>query len=277
VPVRLTAREDDVTEEPDGVLNAEVPHTARIWNYWLGGKDNFAADRAVGDQVQQHLPDIVTSARADRAFLKRAVRHLVGEAGIRQFLDVGAGLPTADNTHEVAQALAPECRIVYCDNDPLVLGHARALLTSVPEGATDYIDAEARDTGTILAGARRTLDFDRPIAVMLLGILNFIGDDDEAFGVVRDLMAAVPSGSYLAVAHPTLEIKPAESAAAAAQWNETATPPITLRYKADMLRWFDGLDLLDPGVVTCTRWRPEPGDPTAHTDVYQFCGVARKP
>ena len=258
-------------------LNSDVPHTSRIWNYWLGGKDNFAADRAVGDQVQQFLPDIVTSARADRAFLQRAVRHLVGTEGIRQFLDVGTGLPTADNTHEVAQAVAPESRIVYCDNDPLVLAHARALLTSTPEGATDYIDADARDTGTILDAARRTLDFDRPIAVMLLGVLNFIGDDDEALGIVDRLMAAVPSGSYLAIAHPTLEIRPEESAAAAAQWNETATPPITLRRKADLLRWFEGLNLLDPGVVTCTKWRPTPGDPTAGTDVYQFCGVARKP
>ena len=211
-------------------MNTEVPHTARIWNYWLGGKDNFAADRAVGDQVQQFLPDIVTSARADRAFLKRAVRHLVADAGIRQFLDVGTGLPTADNTHEVAQSIAPESRIVYADNDPLVLAHARALLTSTGDGVTDYIDADARDTGTILGAARRTLDFDRPV-----------------------------------------------SASAAAQWNKTATPPITLRGKAAMLRWFEGLELVDPGVVTCTKWRPEPGDPAAGTDVYQFCGLARKP
>ena len=263
-----------MTDESTGALNPEVPHTARIWNYWLGGTDNFAADRAVGDHVRRFLPDIVTSARADRAFLQRAVRYLVGEAGIRQFLDIGAGLPTADNTHEVAQRIAPECRVVYCDNDPLVLAHARALLTSSVVGATDYIDADARDTETILHGARRTLDFDRPVAVMMLGVLNFIGDDDEALGVVRRLVAAVPSGSYLAVAHPTLEIKPEESAAAAKQWNETATPPITLRYKAGMLRWFEGLELLDPGIVTCTKWRPEPGASTA--DVYQFCAVARK-
>jgi S-adenosyl methyltransferase len=258
-------------------MNTEVPHTARIWNYWLGGKDNFAADRAVGDQVQRFLPDIVTSARADRAFLKRAVRHLVADAGIRQFLDIGTGLPTADNTHEVAQSIAPESRIVYADNDPLVLAHARALLTSTGEGVTDYIDADARDTGTILGAARRTLDLGRPVAVMLLGVLNFIGDDREAAAVVAGLMEAVPSGSYLAVAHPTTEVKPEESAAAAAQWNKTATPPITLRSRAAMLRWFEGLELVDPGVVTCTKWRPEPGDPTAETDVYQFCGLARKP
>ena len=258
------------------VVDSSVPHTARIWNYWLGGKDNFAADRAVGDQVQRFLPDIVTSARADRAFLQRAVRVLVGEAGIRQFLDIGTGLPTARNTHEVAQSIAPESRIVYADNDPLVLAHARALLTSDPAGATDYLDADARDSATILQGAADTLDFARPVAVMLLGVLNFIGDDEEAIGVVRRLMAAVPAGSYLAVAHPTTEIRPEESAAAARQWNETATPPITLRSRAQLLRYFDGLDLLEPGVVTCTKWRPEPGDPTAGTDVYQFCGLARK-
>jgi hypothetical protein len=258
-------------------IDSSVPHTSRIWNYWLGGKDNFAADRAVGDQVRQFLPDIVTSARADRAFLKRAVRHLVVDAGIRQFLDVGTGLPTADNTHEVAQALAPEARIVYTDNDPLVLVHARALLTSTDEGATAYLDADARDTAAILAAAADTLDLTQPVAVMLLGVLNFIGDDDEAARVVRELVAAVPSGSYLAIAHPTAEIRPEESAAAAAQWNETATPPITLRSKAALESWFDGLDLLEPGVVTCTKWRPVPGDPTAGTDVYQFCGLARKP
>ena len=205
------------------------------------------------------------------------MRHLVADAGIRQFLDVGTGLPTAQNTHEVAQAIAPECRIVYTDNDPMVLAHARALLTSSDEGATDYLDADARDTTTILNAARGTLDFDRPVAVMLLGILNFIGDDDEAIGVVRELVAAVPPGSYLAVAHPTTEIRPEESAAAAEQWNRTATPPITLRSKAAMLRYFEGLEVLDPGVVTCTKWRPERDDPTAETDVYQFCGLARKP
>jgi hypothetical protein len=266
-----------VTEEPYTPINSNVPHTARIWNYWLGGKDNFAADRTVGDQVQEFLPDIVTSARADRAFLRRAVRFLVAEAGVRQFLDVGTGLPTAQNTHEVAQGIAPESRIVYTDNDPMVLAHARALLTSTEEGATDYLDADARDTGAILTAATNTLDFGKPVAVMLLGILNFIGDDEETRGVVQRLMAAVPSGSYLAVAHPTTEIRPEESAAAAEQWNKTATPPITLRSKAQLMRYFEGLELLEPGVVTCTKWRPEPGDPTVDTDVYQFCGLARKP
>nr|WP_308121157.1 SAM-dependent methyltransferase [Actinoplanes bogorensis] len=258
-------------------MNSDVPHTARIWNYWLGGKDNFAADRAVGDQVQRFLPDIVASARADRGFLQRAVRHLVSDAGIRQFLDIGSGLPTAHNTHEVAQSIAPESRIVYADNDPLVLAHARVLLHSSAEGATDYIAADARDTAAIVGQARETLNFEQPVAVLLLGVLNFISDDLEAYEIVSGLMASVPSGSYLAIAHPTLEIRPEESAAAARQWNATATPPITLRRKDQMLHWFDGLDLLEPGVVTCTRWRPEPGDPAAETDVYQFGGLARKP
>jgi O-methyltransferase involved in polyketide biosynthesis len=258
------------------VVDSSVPHTARIWNYWLGGRDNFAADRAVGDRVQRFLPDIVASARADRAFLHRAVRHLVTEAGIRQFLDVGTGLPTAGNTHEVAQALDPESRIVYVDNDPLVLAHARTLLTSTPEGATAYVDADARDTSTILRAAGATLDLGRPVAVMLLGVLNFIGDDEEAQRVVRELMAAMPAGSHLAIAHPTTEIRPAESAAAARQWNETARPPITLRSRAALLQYFEGLELLEPGVVTCTKWRPDPDDPAANTDVYQFCGLARR-
>jgi hypothetical protein len=201
----------DSSNDPHPAINSSVPHTARIWNYWLGGKDNFAADRAVGDQVQQFLPDIVTSARADRAFLHRAVRFLVADAGIRQFLDIGTGLPTAQNTHEVAQSIAPESRIVYADNDPMVLAHARALLTSTPDGVTDYLDADARDTDTILHQAAKTLDFAQPIAVMLLGVLNFISDDEEARGIVRRLVAAVPSGSYVAIAHPTTEIKPEES------------------------------------------------------------------
>jgi hypothetical protein len=161
--------------------------------------------------------------------------------------------------------------------DPMVLSHARALLTSTPEGATDYLDADAHDTETILRSAANTLDLAQPVAVMLLGVLNFIGDDDEAQAIVRRLVAAVPAGSYLAIAHPTTEIRPEESAAAAKQWNETATPPITLRSKAGLLRYFEGLDLLEPGVVTCTKWRPDPDDPAAGTDVYQFCGLARKP
>jgi O-methyltransferase involved in polyketide biosynthesis len=256
-------------------LDNGVPHTARIWNYWLGGKDNFAADRQMGDQVRAFLPDIVRSARADRAFLKRVVRFLVAEAGVRQFLDIGTGLPTAENTHEVAQAIVPGCRIVYVDNDPLVLVHARALLTSAPEGVTDYLDADARDIDRILAGARETLDLTRPVAVMLLGLLNFIDDDVQAQRIVDGLMGAVPAGSYLAIAYPTKEVDAEESERAAESWNRTAKPPITLRSRADMIRFFDGLQILEPGAVSCTKWRPDQGD-EPEPDVYQFCGLARK-
>jgi hypothetical protein len=165
-------------------INSNVPQTARIWNYWLGGTDNFPVDREVGDQILEAFPAIVENARASRAFLARAVRYLAGEAGIRQFLDIGTGLPTANNTHQVAQRVAPECRVVYVDNDPQVLAHARALLTSSPEGATAYIDADLRDPDKILQGAARTLDFTRPIAIMLMGILGHIADDSEAQSIV---------------------------------------------------------------------------------------------
>jgi hypothetical protein len=187
-------------------IDSTTPQSARIWNYWLGGKDHYPVDRAAGDEVQARIPDIVIGARAERAFLVRVVRYLVGEVGIRQFLDIGTGLPTLNNTHEVAQAMAPECRIVYVDNDPLVLAHARALLTSTPEGVADYIHADLRDPDTILTEAARTLDFSRPVGLMLLGVVNHILDSDEAISVVNRLVAALPSGSYLALTHSTAEI-----------------------------------------------------------------------
>jgi O-methyltransferase involved in polyketide biosynthesis len=255
-------------------LDTSVAHTARIWNYWLEGKDNYPADRKVGDQIRAFLPGIVTSARADRAFLGRVVRYLVEEAGIRQFLDIGTGLPTAGNTHEVAQAIAPECRIVYVDNDPLVLVHARALLIGTPEGATDYIEADARDTDKILLAAAKTLDFSQPIAIMLLGVLNFIGDTDQAQKIVNSLTNAVPSGSFLALAHPTKEINPEASEEAAQFWNKNAKPPITLRSRQELADFFDGLELLEPGVVSCSRWRPDIAD---SPEVYQFGAAGRKP
>src|SRR5438552_9402003 len=183
----------------DAVIDTTVSHSARIWNYWLGGKDNFAADREAGDRVAAMLPGIVAQARADRAFLGRAIRYLAGEEGIRQFLDIGTGLPTANNTHEVAQRVAPASRIVYVDNDPLVLAHARALLTSSPEGATDYLDADLREPHRILRGAAATLDFDRPVALMPLGLLGYVADFEQARGIVRQLLDAVPSGSFLVI------------------------------------------------------------------------------
>jgi len=272
----------EVTDSPPGPgdeqlearLDTRVAHTARTWNYWLGGKDNFAADREVGEQILQFLPNMRMTARADRAFLGRSVRYLAGEAGIRQFLDVGTGLPTADNTHEVAQAVAPESRIVYVDNDPLVLVHARALLTSTPQGATDYLEADLHDPGTLLRQAAETLDFTQPVALTLLGVLNFIVDDDQARAIVNRLLDAVPAGSYLAIAHASNEVNPAEAEAARRFWNENAKPPITFRSAEQIVHFFDRLELLEPGVVSCSRWRPEPSDLDA-PEVDQFCGVGR--
>jgi O-methyltransferase involved in polyketide biosynthesis len=259
-------------------FDTTVSHSARIWNYWLGGKDHFAADRAAGDKVAAMLPSIVAQARADRAFLGRAVRYLAGEAGIRQFLDIGTGLPTADNTHEVAQRIAPPARIVYADNDPLVLAHARALLTSTPEGICDYLDGDLREPDKILAAAARTLDFTRPAALMLLGILHHIPDTGQAYAIVARLMAALASGSYLVINHSTSAIHGAAMEEAVAHWNQVGTPSMTLRTPQQIACFFDGLTLLEPGVVSCSRWRPDP-TPTSEqpAEVDEFCGVARKP
>lgn len=251
-----------------------MAHTARVWNYWLSGKDNYAADREVGEQILQFLPNMRATARADRAFLGRAVRYLAGEAKIRQFLDVGTGLPTANNTHEVAQAVAPESRIVYVDNDPLVLVHARALLTSTPEGATDYIEADLHDPDTILEQAARSLDFTQPVALTLLGVLNFILDDDQAQAIVNRLLDAVPPGSYLAIAHASNEVNPGEAEAARQFWNENAKPPITFRSARQITQFFERTELIEPGVVSCSRWRPDEPDAP---EVDQFCGVGRLP
>jgi O-methyltransferase involved in polyketide biosynthesis len=259
-------------------LDTTVSHSARIWNYWLGGKDNFAVDREAGDKVAAMLPSIVAQARADRAFLGRAIRYLAGEAGIRQFLDIGTGLPTEDNTHQVAQRVAPEARIVYADNDPLVLLHARALLTSTPEGVCDYIDGDLREPDTILDQAARTLDFTRPVALMLLGILHHIPDTDQAYSIVRRLTAALAPGSYLAINHSTSAVHGVAMEEAVAHWNRVGTPSMTLRTPQQITRFFDGLDLLEPGVVSCSRWRPDlspvGGQPP---EVDEFSGVARKP
>ncbi|MEU7029882.1 SAM-dependent methyltransferase [Streptomyces sp. NPDC046275] len=255
-------------------IRTDIAHNARVWNYWLGGKDNYPVDREAGDRVTALHPGIGAVARADRAFLGRAVTHLAAEAGIRQFLDIGTGLPTADNTHEVAQRIAPDARIVYVDNDPIVLTHARALLTGTPEGATAYVDADARDPERILAAAAGTLDLTRPVAVLILGILNFVLDLDEARSVVRTLMAAVPSGSYLVITHPTYDPEVGGEANVAAMefWNAHATPPITARSRAEFAGFLDGLDVLEPGIVSCSRWRDPEG-----TDVAQYGAVARKP
>ena len=256
-------------------VNTNVPQTARIWNYWLGGKDNFSVDRQVGDQILQAFPAIVENARASRAFLARSVEYLAGEAGIRQFLDIGTGLPTANNTHQVAQAVAPECRIVYVDNDPIVLVHARALLTSTPEGATDYIDADLRDPDTILQQAARTLDFTQPIAIMLMGILGHIAEDEQAQSIVKRLLGGVPAGSYLTMNDGTDTSE--EVVEAARIWNQSANPTYHLRSPDRIARFFDGLELVEPGVVSPPRWRPEPSPSDLPREIDSACGVARKP
>jgi O-methyltransferase involved in polyketide biosynthesis len=257
-------------------LDTGVAHTARVWNYWLGGKDNFAADREVGEAVRQMLPHVVVTAQADRGFLIRAVRFLAGEAGMRQFLDVGTGLPTANNTHQVAQSVAPQSRIVYVDNDPLVLVHARALLTSTPEGTTQYIEADLRDPEKVLQAAAEVLDFTQPVALTLLGVLNFILDLDEARAIVQRLLAAVPSGSYLAIAHASNEVYPEEAERVRQFWNENAKPPIVFRNAREISAFFDGSELLEPGVVSCSRWRPDASALEIPAEVQQFCGVGRK-
>jgi SAM-dependent methyltransferase len=259
-------------------IDTTVPHSARIWNYWLGGKDNYPVDRAAGDQYREVYPEIVDVARASRQFLTRAVRYLAGEAWIRQFLDIGTGLPTADNTHEVAQRVAPTCRVVYVDNDPLVLTHARALLTSTPQGVTDYIDADLRDPDRILEAAARTLDFTQPIALTLVGIVGHVGAYDEARSIVRRLLDAVPSGGYLVVCDGTNVISKA-GVEAQQRYNESGAVPYHLRTPEQIAGFFEGLELVEPGVVSCPRWRPDPaavnGDLPAEVD--QFSGVGRKP
>jgi O-methyltransferase involved in polyketide biosynthesis len=257
-------------------IDTSVPHSARIWNYWLGGKDNYPVDRQAGEQTIAVLPEIVEIARASRQFLVRVVRYLAADAGIRQFLDIGTGLPTVNNTHQVAQELAPESRVVYVDNDPLVLAHARALLTSSPEGVTDYIEADAHDVEEILKGAGATLDFTQPVAITMLGILPFIGDDHEARAIVTRLLAAVPPGSYLAVTHSTSEVSGERVIEAVRQWNEVAPTPYRLRSPEQIAAFFEGMELIEPGVVPCPRWRPEPHDTGNVRDMDEFCALGRK-
>ncbi|HEY7226413.1 MAG TPA: SAM-dependent methyltransferase [Micromonosporaceae bacterium] len=260
---------------PMSRLDTTVAHSARLWNYLLGGKDNFAVDRAAAQRLLAILPEFATSARACRAFLGRAVRHLSADVGIRQFLDIGTGLPTANNTHEVAQAIAPASRVVYVDNDPMVLTHARALLTSTPEGVTNYLEADLRDIDEILRLASATLNLNEPIGVVLLGVLDFITDDEEAYGVMRRLVAAIPAGSHVVIAHPTAEVNPVALDRAIAAWNSLGCAPVCARSAEAIARFFTGLELLEPGVVTCSRWRPDPGAETA--PVIDVAGVGRKP
>ncbi|TMR21987.1 SAM-dependent methyltransferase [Nonomuraea turkmeniaca] len=261
--------------DADPIIDRTKPHSARVWDYLLGGKDNYAVDREAGDNLLRMFPDFAQVARLQREFLRRAVTYLVAEAGIRQFLDIGTGLPTADNTHEVAQRIAPESRIVYVDNDPLVLVHARALLTSRPEGVTDYIDADVRDPATILEGAAKTLDFSRPIGLMMLSIAGQVPDSDLAADLVRQYVAALPSGSHLALSDG-VNVNPA-LVAAVSFYNERAAFPYTLRSPEQLADYFEGLELVEPGVVSTPLWRPPPGEQQPPSAVISaVCGIGRK-
>ncbi|MFB4309772.1 SAM-dependent methyltransferase [Actinomadura sp. GTD37] len=259
----------------DDGIRADRPVSARVWDYWLGGKDHYEVDRQAGERVARQVPGIVAAARTDRLFLGRCVRHLAGEAGVRQFLDIGTGLPSADNTHEIAQRVAPESRIVYVDNDPLVLVHARALLTSSPEGATDYIDADVHDPERILDEAAATLDFGRPVALMMLALLHLVTDDREVRAILDRLVGALAPGSFVALSHACLDVDVTHTAVKA--WNESGTPhPLKARTSAEIEALFDGLELVEPGIVSCSQWRPEPNPWGEPQETMTFCGVARK-
>ena len=271
---RSLVPEDDMPPPRD--IDTSVPHIARIYNYWLGGKDNFAVDREAAERVMRATPTVRPGVRANRAFLGRAVRLLATGAGVRQFLDIGTGIPSADNTHEVAQATAPDSRVVYVDNDPIVLAHARALLTSVT-GTTAYLDADVREPAKILAGAAATLDFGQPVAVMLIAIMHCVADEDDPYGIVRTLMDAVPSGSYLVLSQPARDQAPEHAAEAEAALSQSMRQKVTFRTHDQVERFFDGLELLEPGVVALPQWRPdEPVDPDGPV-TGMWGGAARKP
>jgi S-adenosyl methyltransferase len=267
--------DDDSANLPPG-FDISVAHPARVYDYWLGGKDNFEPDRITAEEVIAARPTIIRDIRANRAFLGRVVRFLAGEAGVRQFLDIGTGIPSAGNTHEVAQAVAPESRIVYVDNDPIVLAHARALLTSTPEGACAYLDADLKDTGMILNEASRTLDFTQPVAVLFIGVLHLVSDEEDPQGIMAKMVGATVPGSYLALTQPAKDVNAEEVAEGARRYNERVKVPQTRRTHAETLRFFDGMQVVPPGLVQCHRWRPDPGATGLEENVSAWGGIARK-
>ena len=273
-------------------IDVSVPHPSRIWNFWLGGREFFAADQAAGEMIGREFPHLPETARGERAFLVRAVRFLAGPARIRQFLDVGAGLPAGGNTHEIAQRIAPETGIVYADHDPVILMHAKALLAAPvlagsPTGAVSYIDADLRDVAAVLAGAASTLDMTKPVALIMLGVLGYLDDFGAARSIVSQLVGALPAGSYLAIADGTAGDERTDRAQQ--RYNESGPAPYVLRRPDELASFFDGLDLIEPGVVPCSHWRPDgrdaastgPGsdrpEAAAHPAAAAYCGVARKP
>jgi hypothetical protein len=268
------------SDESPRTLDVAIAHPARRYNYWLGGKDNFAADRASADAIEKIYPGIRTAAVENRRFLRRAVRHLVVAEGVRQFLDIGTGLPTAGNTHEIAQRCNPTGRVVYVDNDPLVLVHARALLVSHPAGATAYLDADLRQPDAILAAPELhgTLDLSQPVAVLMVAVLHFLPDHEQAYDVVKTLMAAMPAGSYVVISHATTDVLPADTAHQLAARDLPGRGDFTARSRARVARFFDGLTLLDPGLQVISAWRPDPDDPEPPAEqVAVYGGIAHKP
>ena len=251
-----------------------VPHPARVYGYWLGGKDHYPADREVAEEVIRRRPQVVAGARANRAFLALVVRYLTAECGVRQFLDIGTGLPAPNSTHQVAQSIAPDSRIVYVDNDPLVLVHARALLTSNPQGSCGYVEADLRDTSAVLAGAAQTLDLSRPVAVLLLAVLHFLADSDDPAGVVAALTRRLAPGSFVVISHLTADFAPGPVGAAVEAYRALVPSPLAARSHAQVSALFGGLPLVPPGVVPITEWRPATVSPLPHAaDLY--AGVAR--
>ncbi|SCL32934.1 S-adenosyl methyltransferase [Micromonospora rhizosphaerae] len=266
---------------PSSRIDPTMPHAARRYDYWLGGKDNFAADRASGDAVAAAYPAIRTTVIENRRFMHRATRHLATAGRIRQFLDIGTGIPTSPNMHEVAQHIAPGSRVVYVDNDPIVLAHARALLTSAPDGATAYVDADLRDPERILhhPDLRATLDLTRPVGLMLVAILHFLRDSDDPYGVTRRLIEAIPSGSYVVISHATTDLVPRHIAATAASTTATSMIDMAFRTRDQFESFFDGLELIPPGISPVTEWRPEdpPEQRTPAVQASMYAAVARKP
>jgi hypothetical protein len=257
-------------------LDTGMAHAARVYDYWLGGTANYAADREAAQQAMAAYPDLALSVRANRAFLARTVRWLARDVGLRQFLDIGTGIPARNNTHEVAQTAAPGCRVVYADHDPIVLAHARSLLTSTPEGATDYLHADLRQPGPLLAAAARTLDFRQPVAIVLMAVLQHIPDEAHPRRIVAQLLDAVPGGSYLVLSHPASDIDPESMAEVARRLNRLMSQSVTLRRHEEVSRFFDGLDPAAPGIVRIPEWRPDsPAEATSPATMWG--GSGRKP
>jgi trans-aconitate methyltransferase len=257
-------------------LDFTAPSPARMWNYWVGGKDHFAVDRVAAQHIAEVMPDLPAVASSVRAFLRDTVRSLVVDHGIRQFLDLGTGLPTADNTHEVAQRAAPESRVVYTDNDPSVVAHAHALLTSTAEGDVFFVQADLRDTGAVLAAASKTLDLGKPVAVLLFAVLHFVTEDDDPYRVTADLMDAMAPGSYLAIVHAPSDLFPEEAITEhARRYNDSGAARLRPRSRDEVSRFFDGMELLPPGVATLNDWLAAYG--TATGAGLAWAGIARKP